>query len=1004
MRRAERTIIHGTWLSCLIVLMVTILSVKPLASQLITSDVSQYAHTEWLASDGFFRTGLTAIAQTKDGYIWLGSETGLLKFDGVNFTPIQLVGGLSLANVHIASLLGAKDGSLWIGTDGKGLLHLKDGRITSIPAFDNTLSVSALLQDHAGDIWAGGLNRSTPNRLCRVHSESVECFGDTKTFGVWIERLFEDKLGNLWIGADTGFLHWAPGPPRIMADESDAKGIGLAINTNDVMVEAGRNQSPHRSDESLLRPTDISLRTLTQCRFLTDRNGGLWIGTYTDGIVHSFHGRVDTFRSTDGLSSDRIVDMLEDNEGDIWVVTGKGLDRFRELAISIVTRKQGLSSDGVQSVVAEGKNIWIGGSAGLDLVKNDSIRVFGKRDGLPTGDVRSLYWDAPWRLLIATGASNGLAWMQDERITKFSTPLGGNDFIITADGSGGFWLSNREAGLLHVPRGGTPVETLPWSMFGNKTATAMAFDSRRKGLWIAFNHGDLEFLQNSQVQERYLNPLENPRDLQVASDGAVWLASNAGLARLLDGHPATLTSRNGLPCDGVNWRKDDDDHFTWLETPCGVVELPPGELDRWSHDPNVQVHITKYLDNSDGAENVLIGHYYSPTVAVIPDGRLAFVTTSGVAVIDPHKDLMNHLPPPVHVDHIEADARTYSSGQTVVLPPNIHVVRLGYSALDFRSPEKVRYRYRLEGYDTHWSEVLSTREAVYTKLPPGSYRFHVVACNGSGVWNYAGDSIDLTVKAAFYQTKWFMLLCIASLIVLLWIGYHSRMRYLCQQAANRIEVRTAERLNISQDIHDTLLQGAQGLILSFHALSEDANGNPSLQKKMASLIDRAENVVLEARDKIRALRFEKQLDPSFVRTVESIADRMRVRDLPAFRLSVTGQEVQLKPLVYEEVCFICREALSNAFRHADAQLVEVLISFERSRFGVTICDNGLGIPPQAVKPSYSDAHWGIIGMKERAGRIGAKFDIKSAFPGQPHPGTSVTVEVPAPIAYTSATA
>ena len=989
-------------LRCIAVTVLMLFSGRSLISQLVTSDISQYDHTSWLSREGYFRGAPTAITQTKDGYIWIGSPFGLFRFDGVTFTPSQPAGGQVLGSLSIHRLLGDRDGSLWIGTDGKGLLHLKDGRITAIPVFSDVLSVGGILQDETGDIWAGGVKRGALNRLCRIHGESVQCFGDTKTFGIWIQRLFQDKRGTLWVGADSGLWRWAPGKPTLVADGSADK--GLAIDANDIMVEPERkeHQGLKDSNRDYLASTKIKLAELPGCKFLTDRRGGLWIGTPNSGLVHSFRGRIDTYRAVDGLSNDTIYDLFEDAEGDIWVTTGKGVDRFREQAVPIVSSRQGLSSDIVTSVVAYERNVWIGSVDGLNLVTDASIKNYGVMDGLPTNDVASLYSE-PGRLLVSTERPNGLAWIQDGHITKSAAPSGPSTLVIASDGAGGLWLSNREPGLVHLsPTGGT-VEVVPWTVFGDKVATAMAFDFKRKGLWLAFVRGDLEFFENGQVKERYLNALQNPRDLQVGSDGTVWVASNAGLTRLRDKQLATLSSRNGLPCDGVQWRKDDDQHSTWLNTPCGVVQLAPGELDRWSHDPSVPVKVTKYLDPFEGAEQSLIGGYYTPRVTTTPDRRLAFITSSGLAVIDPRRDFVNHLPPPVHIEHVEADAKVYSLEQTVALPPKVHVVRLGYSALSFRIPQKVRYRYKLEGYDGDWSQVSSTREAVYTKLPPGKYRFHVIAANDSGVWNTVGDTLDFTVRAAFYQTGWFHLILLGTAGVLIWIAYRYRIRYLYRQVSNRIEVQTNERLNVSRDLHDTLLQGVQGLILSFHALSEDATLEQSVREKIIAIGDRAEETMEEAREKIRALRFEKQLDPSFARHVASLASRMNPEEPPVFSLSVVGQEVALKPLVYEEVCFICREALSNAFRHANAQKVEVAIGFEPSRFSLVIRDDGQGLQPRETLAASLNGHWGIIGMRERAGRIGAKFEIRSAFPEHVPPGTAVVIEVPASIAYKSAT-
>jgi signal transduction histidine kinase len=334
------------------------------------------------------------------------------------------------------------------------------------------------------------------------------------------------------------------------------------------------------------------------------------------------------------------------------------------------------------------------------------------------------------------------------------------------------------------------------------------------------------------------------------------------------------------------------------------------------------------------------------------------------------------------------------------LAPKTQIVRLAYSALSFRAPQKVRFRYKLQGYDTKWSEVLSVREAVYRNLPPGSYKFHVIACNDSGVWNTVGDTLTFNVRAAFYQTRWFLWICVAACSALLWITYRARVNYLCREVSNRIQAQTSERLNVARDLHDTLLQGVQGLILSFHALSEDANVDLAVRERILTLSGRAEEVVNEGREKIRTLRFESRPSRGFVEELCVLARRIHADDLPALQVSMEGEEIELNALVFEELCLICREALTNAFRHSHARRVDVLVSYGRSRFSIEIRDDGRGLPFDARQAGSLDGHWGIVGMTERAAGIGARFDIRTPYPGEPRPGTCVLIEIPSVVAYT----
>jgi len=989
------------WARFFVALVAFIVPSMPLDAQLITTDISQYGHSSWLSKDGFFQGGLNSVTQTKDGYVWIGSGFGLIRFDGQQFLPWQPAQGQSLP-VPIFKVLGTRDGSLWIG--GAGLARLKDGHMTTYPALQG-IEVSAILEDQAGDVWVGGLRRGPFNHLCRIHQDHAECYGDTHSFGIWIRSLLEDKAGNLWVGSEAGLWRWRPGPPKLFLDHDTGAASSLAFDAAGKLVMA-----KDTAIECLSKRGEIEVSTLRiggrrfgGNSFLSDRNGGLWVGSQRRGLLHVLGNRIDTYTNVDGLSSDLVNDIFQDLEGNVWVVTSDGVDRFRPLSVKKVTKTQGLSDNSVTSVLSEGNSVWVASFDGLDRITGNSITRFGSRNGLLTKDTRTIYSE-PGQFLIATGLPDGLMGRKGDHFTRLPTPSGENIFVIAPDGDSGYWLSNREKGLIHVHRGGKPVEVFSWDQFGSLSVTAMAFDPIRKGLWLAFARGDLEFFQNGQVKDRYSltggKPFLNPRDLQVAPDGSVWVGSNAGLSRLWHGRLFTLSGQNGLPCDGVHWRKDDNNRSTWLDTPCGIVHLPPGELDRWANAPESRVHILDHFDNMDGAENVSIGHYYSPPVAIAADGRLLFVTTSGLGVIDPEHSVRGSFAPPVHLEAIQADARNFPIAEDVTLPANLHVVRISYSALDFSTPQKVRYKYRLDGYDTEWSEVLASREAVYTRLPPGRYRFRVIACGGNGIWNEVGDSVDLHVSPAFYQTRLFLVFCLLLFILLGWLTYLARVRYICQRTIERMEVQINERLEISRDLHDTLLQGVQGLLLSFQALADQLPTGSHLRMKMIKVLDSAERVIAEGRDRIKSLRRDAHAQHSLKDEILAMGELLTTGDRPTLQLSVKNEERPLNPVVAEDLALICREALNNAFRHAYAQTIEVLLDFGHSRFMLTIRDDGRGIPADiASSGSAGLGHWGLVNMKERAHNIGAKLEIRRTADNDENPGTSVVVELSSRAAY-----
>jgi ligand-binding sensor domain-containing protein/two-component sensor histidine kinase len=1004
MHSGKPIVVKGTTIRLFVALVLAFLNAQSLFSQLITTDVSQYGHRAWRSRDGYFPDVLTSVTQTKDGYIWLSSGSGLTRFDGVQFFALRAADGRRVPGFSIWKVFGARDGSLWMG--GNGLAQMKDGKIHAFPEF-NGESVFAIMEDHEGSLWVGGLRRGPFNKLCRIRSGTVNCYGDSHTFGNWIHSLFEDKNGNLWVGAETGLWRWLPGTPKVFPDNDTTAATGIVQDAGGQLIIGKASETHYLSKEGKNRiyPRKLDGKNIDAECLLTDRKGGLWIGTASHGLVHIFGGRMDTYTGADGLSGDFVYSLFEDREGNIWATTTNGLDAFRPLPIPTVTGKQGLSDNAVTSVLPTGSTIWVGTFDALNRITGTSITNIGIKDGLLGGGARSLYSDAPGKLLISTGTPDGLMWLEDGHLIRLHTRSGENMFVVTTDGEGGFWFSNRESGLIHVHANAKPADIFPWQDFGEITATAMQFDVARKGLWLAFNRGDLVFFQDGQVKERYTlggnQRFNDPRDLQIDSGGAVWVASQEGLTRLSQGRLNTLSSRNGLPCNGIAWKKEDDLQSTWIKTSCGVVHLQEGEMDKWARDPNIELKIADYFDNVDGAEDLTIPNYYSPAVAIANDGRLLYVTLGGLAVIDPKNIPDKGDPPPVDIQAVQADEHQFHIGDdsSLDLPPDIHVLRVSYAALSFRNPQKIRYRYKLEGYDPDWSEPLTSREAVYTRLPHGHYRFHVVGCNENGVWNEIGDTVDFQVQARFFETRWFLVLCVAIAGALIWLMYHARVRYLCRRVAERLEAQTEERLQISHDLHDTLIQGVQGMVLSFHALTQEPALDNTTRGKMTKILNRAEELLEEGRERIKTLRPAKFANQNLRDQITSIGSHLITGASPVFKVSLEGDEIQLKPVAFEQILLVCREAVTNAFRHGDASRIDVTVRFTRKQFSILIRDDGRGLSPMTPDAEQAESHFGIVGMRERAARLGAKFDIRNASEESGRPGTLVTIDLPAKIAY-----
>ena len=968
-------------------------------------DISQYAHNALTTRDGFSLGNVYAMAQTPDGYLWLGSEFGLFRFDGVRILPWQPTAGQHLSTAPF-SMLATRDGTLWIGMFD-GLATWDGARLTRRAQFEGKF-VWSLLEDREGTVWAGLF--APTGRLCAIRPGGTQCYGDDHIFGNFVTALFEDESGILWAGAQSGLWRWKPGtprryamPPNQLTALSTADDGGLLVAVYGQMVaHLSREKVDSYPIRDVIHPnTVLRDRDVNSNRLLRDRDGGLWIGTVERGLIHVHQGRTDFFRRSDGLSGDVILDLFEDREGNVWVATTGGLDRFRELPVTTISVKHGLSSDATNSVLADGDgSVWIGSHDGLTRWKDGRATILRKSSGLPDDVTHSLFQDDRGRIWVST--DRGLAYFHGGRLAAVNGAPNDEVFCITGDGTGGLWLSETR-GLLHW-REGRLVDQIPWPEMGrHQQAKVLLPDSVRGGMWLGFwGEGGVLYLKDRQLRATYttLNGLGagHVSDLRLESDGALWAATEeGGISRLKDGAISTLSTRNGLPCNAIHWTTQDDDRSLWAYTACGVVRITRRELDAWIADPKHRVETTVW-DAADGLRlRSVAASAYRPPVAKSTDGRLWFVTGEGVQVLDPRHLAVNQLPPPVHIERVTANGEPYPLKQGMRLPANIRDLWIDYTALSLAAPEKVHFKYMLEGQDPDWKEVINDRQAQYSNLRPRNYRFRVIASNNSGVWNTAGDTLEFSVAPAFYQTAWFGGVCAAAPLGLLWALHRLRLRRLAREFNARVE----ERTRIARDLHDTLLQSFQGLMFSFQAAR---NLLPARLEEAISTLDRAigegDGAIAEGRDAIKGLR----ADPALERNLEhalSGAGKEFARssgeqsEMPAFQVSVEGTPQALSPLLQDDIYRIAREILRNAFHHAHATRIEAEIAYDRQFFRLRIRDNGKGIDRKIIQAGARQGHWGLPGVRERAKSIGGELRLWS----EPGAGTEAELTLPARIAY-----
>jgi signal transduction histidine kinase/ligand-binding sensor domain-containing protein len=960
-------------------------------------DVSQYAHASWKTGADFSDALIRSVAQTADGYLWLGTEFGLRRFDGVRAVPWEPPAGQHLPSSDIRSLQGARDGRLWIGTF-RGLASWKDRELTYYPELDGHV-IEALLEDREGTIWVAGWSPAV-GRLCRIQSGNTECFGQDGRFGSGVTALYEDRGGQLWAAGMTGLWRWKPGPPIVhpMPDlaqriyallEGDDGGLLIAQHTGITKLRNGKF-------EAYPLPAGFQPH-----RLLRDHDGGLWIGALVDkGLLHIHEGRTDLFTPAEGLSDGSVNALFEDREGNIWVATDDGLDRFRDFAVPTFSIQQGFSSRGISSIViARDGSLWVGASDGLNKWRNGQNKVYRKDSGLPD-KAHALFQDASGTMWV--GTQSGIAFLNRDRFVPVASVPYGIVYSFTDDRAGNVWVSHQK-GLLHL-FGARVVELIPWARLG-RTAPAFAVlhDRVQDGLWLGFVDGGVAYFKDGQLRASYASGeglgQGMVRDFYIDGNGTLWTATDGGLSRIGVGGVLTLTTKNGLPCDTVHWMREDDAHSVWLYLACGLLRIGRSELDSWASHPTQTIHATVF-DSADGVSSHRFTSGYNSVVAKSGDGKLLFVRDAGVSVIDSRHLAFNELPPPVHIEQVTADDKIYDATNGLRLPPRIRNLAIDYTALSFAAPEKVRFRYKLEGQNRNWHEVVNDRQVQYTNLAPGTYRFHVMASNNSGVWNDAGDTLSFSIAPAYYQTQWFAAVVALGIATLLWVVHQLRIRQLARQFNRTLDARVSERTRIARDLHDTLLQSFQGAVLRFQSAANILATRPDeARQRLEQALDQADAAIAEGRNAVQGLRASATTVNDLANGIAALGVELTsdptVGHVPEIDIQIDGESRNLNPLVRDEAYRIAGEALRNAIKHSHAQHIAVTIHYEPRQLRLTICDDGTGTDAETMARQEAAGHFGLPGMRERAAIVNGQLDVRS----ERGAGTEIELRVPGRTAY-----
>jgi len=732
-------------------------------------DSDHYVHSVWQRQEGLMQPTIRVVTQTRDGYLWLATWGGLVRFDGVSFTTFDLQNTPLLKDNAINALVEDHDGALWIGTASAGMLRLKDGAFSSYTTSEGLSSnyIHSLYVDVAGTLWIGtdgGLNRLTAGKFTSYTT------ADGLT-GNSITSLCEDRERNIWIGtSDAGVMKFKDG--KFTAYDHS---LGLYPNVIDVIYEdhlgrmwfgTGQGLQFLQNGRFVTYPEELKEDSISA--ILEDRAGSLWVGTYNSGMKRIKEGNVTSYDSYNGLSANTVQAIFEDREGSLWVGTDNGgLNRMKVGDFSSFTVEDGLVADVVLSISQEPNGgLWIGTNKGISRYQSGAFQNYS-RPAYPLALTKTLYAGHDGSIWI--GANDGLLNFRNGKITHYKTKDGLLDNRIRAlfeDRAGNLWVGTQSEGLSKF-KGGEFTNYTTKNGLSNNNVRALAED-HAGNLWIGTRDGGLSKLKDDKFTSYGLaTGLLSNTVISIYADAedTVWVGTDKGLNRFKAGTFTNYTVKDGLFSNFIYSILEDDLGNLWMSSDQGVFRVNKQSLDALSNGLIKSLISTSY-GTENGMSVTTCSEGNQPGAWKGSDGRLWFATIKGLVTVDPNKLTTNSQPPPVIIEQLRSDNQIVQLEQDVAIPPGREKFEFHYTALSFVDPEKVKFRYKLERVDKEWVDAGTRRVAYYTNLPPGAYKFQVIACNNDGVWNETGASFSFSLAPYFYQNYWFYLLCIGMAILI----------------------------------------------------------------------------------------------------------------------------------------------------------------------------------------------------------------------------------------------
>ncbi len=948
-------------------------------------------------------SGVTSLTQAADGYIWIGTQTGVYRFDGDKFEAFTPTSG-RLLDAYVQGVFAPRSGGVWVGYAFGGLSFIKAGKVTNFTRKDGlgggTTSGTGLAEDSRGHLWVAS-GADAVYRLDEGHFTQVRSRQGSAKWPI-IYAIAIDEADTVWIGG-VDALKYKRANEDDFTDIPVPKGVIVAIREGDhhslwLHYGDGRNVSV---DVGVGEPLVAQRVFHRQVNEIHSNSHGLWMASENDGLMHAadpqhalvregvdFDNAFESFGAKEGLSSNQATALLEDAEGDIWVGTNAGLDRFRPVNFVSAQLPPGL--DSATLLAGLHNEMWVG---------SQSLKVI-QASG-----------DSPHPVNMPAVITSGLAEPSGGML------FGGLDGIYRLDPAGALtqvapsprpgqgvmiWgLAKRRDGTILAAMAALDSPLFQykdgrWSHFDEGASPSAVYVDEQDAVWRAYRatpvlHENLVTRLQDGTTTSFHTPV-GALNLLTRIGSTLWVAGADGVA-WLKGDTFLPLQIAGTPFTGVTGLVEDAKGNLWLHGERGVARISAAALAAALKTPSTQVPSTLF-DESDGLPGTPTGVPPNFTAAATTDGRLWFSTIGGVVWVDPAAIFTDQAPPLTVIKAVVADNEPLPLASTVELKPHTNNVAFKYGALSFRAPEHVRYRYRLNGVDREWHEAGTVTETTYTHLGPGHYQFEVQASVADGGWSQAAASQAITILPGPLQSWWFRLLCMGVAAAGLMVLHFRRVARAKKIVRVQAEAKSKERERIAREIHDTLLQSTQSLLLMVE-VAIDCD-EPTKQKGLLQrTVTTARESIKEGRDRIIELRTSpesREQDLSFDLSYEA-RERALIGEAQ-FIVVVTGRIRVLQQEHYCDLVDLCREALRNAFMHADARRIELHIAYSAMQLRVDILDDGVGIP-SPIALAGRDGHFGLSGMRERATNMGARFTVSPRNAG----GTAVTLVLPAARAY-----